>query len=426
MTGVNMFRLLFNIKRVSNRVYSRMIFSNNLARLLPAINNARKFTTASNDPQSRLAKIEESVKEAEKSAKTAEKAAKKAEELAKMSAKKTEEAAREAEGLAKASEEAVLAAKEPAKRAKMSAKKAEEAGKEAEGSAKIAEEAAKVAKEAAKTTRASKGWRNRGNREEVYAALNSLQGLAFLTGVGIFYMNEKHEREKRKAELGRKITKDIEKVKTKLKFLINELDDFKRKTDFWKGLNKGHIDAHVNLEQINNYEKTFSYSMRMVSRYDTSLVPQVLQTEADYQNERLRRMTGVLLEESGDIEKTKKNLEELKKCFLDVYNVLNIVGIVTGANTIDKHQQSDEQKLLLKVLSMNKRGTSKDGVITDEITSVVEKFKTTAEDDIITDEARVIIHQFRKKQLDGLNDQKLKRNIDNSRLVRDEVFKPTA
>ena len=251
-----------------------------------------------------------------------------------------------------------------------------------------------------------RGWRNRENRKEFYSALSALQGLAVVSAVGLFFVTEQQEREKRKAELGRAITKDIENIKTKLKFLTNELDDLKRRTDSWKAINIKEINGLINLQKLNEYEEAFSLSMRMVSRYDTSLVPQVLQIEADYQNERFRRLAEVLRDEKGDVEKTKANLENLRACFSDIYNVLNIVGLATGANTIDKNKQSTEQKLLLETLKKCKEDASGN------------------ESGIITDEVRVIIHQFRRDQLKNLDKIKTMKKVDNSNLVRDEVFKP--
>lgn len=252
----------------------------------------------------------------------------------------------------------------------------------------------------------NKGWNNRENRQEFYSAFSALQGLAVISGVGLFFVTERQEREKRKAELGRNITKDIETIKTKLKFLMNELDDLKSRTDAWKAINLKEIKGFITLQKLNEYEEAFSLSMRMVSRYDTSLVPQVLQVEADYQNERFRRLAEVLRDEKGDLNKTKENLENLRTCFIDIYNVLNIVGLATGANTIDRNKQSAEQKLLLETL----KGCKADVNGNDS--------------GIITDEVRVIIHQFRREQLKTLDKIKAMKKIDNSSLVRNEVFKP--
>lgn len=261
-------------------------------------------------------------------------------------------------------------------------------------------------------------WRNKETRKEIYSALAALQGLAFLTGAGVFYVAERQEREKRKAELGRNITKDIEQVKTRLKFLVNELDDLKRRTQGWESLSQKDIENYIHLQKINEFEETFSYSMRMVTRYDTSLVPQVLQIEADFQNERLRRIAGLLLGHKVDVNRTKENLEDLRKCFLDIYNVLNIVGLATAANTIDRNKQTDEQRLLLEILKPNR---TKSRILVDDESEIISQLYSE-ETNIITDKARAIIHQFRSQQLKTLKERKLAKEIDNTKLVRDEVF----
>ena len=186
-------------------------------------------------------------------------------------------------------------------------------------------------------------------REEIY---KFLQALSICIGFLMYINTSKEDRRKRKVELGLAITKELEQAKTDLLCLINELN----------AMSQPDLQ-NIDVKKINEYERTFGYSLRMASRYDTSLVPDVLKVEADYQFERLRYLMKCFLSE-----KSIENTDKLKRCFFDIYNTINLISLIAAANTIEKGKTTEEQNVLLAELK-------KSGILVNDVRTKVHNHR---------------------------------------------------
>lgn len=245
-----------------------------------------------------------------------------------------------------------------------------------------------------------KSWYDKDNRTEFYSAIQSLQGLMlFSGGIGLLW-SYKIERNNKKVELGRNITFEIEKAKTSLKCLMNEWDiEIAKSLKNTQGFDAQKFMEKIDLKKINKYESHFSDGIRMATRYDSSIVPETLQIEADYQNELFRQALQEisLCDQSATYENIKLKAEKLRHCFGEIYNVLNVVGIVASANTIEKKYQTQEQKEILEKF--------KQKLAVDEIRQSIDNLRTP------------ILLQLKKDK------EKFKQNNpDSDKLVRHKVF----
>lgn len=161
----------------------------------------------------------------------------------------------------------------------------------------------------------------------ISAGAMGISGAVFIVGVVWHIYDLIQKEEERKAELGRNLVREIEINKEKMYEFILRLEKMEK----------------VSHEELILLDKTFGYILRYISAYDTSIIPEKLKIECEYQLQSLRKVI-TNFDASSDKFLEEKNI--LKECLSNCYNVINIASVVASAATVKKHLRCEEEELV--------------------------------------------------------------------------------